>query len=110
MKQEVKAVVLYIDTSSNEEITVGLTVNGKKDIIKEKVGREKAQVVLPLLQKLLKKHTLTLNDLTEIEVEAGPGSFTGLRVGISIANALGYFLNIPINGKEAKDLVEPKYA
>ncbi len=110
MTNEAKKIVLYIDTSSNEEIAVGLIIDNKKDITKEKVGREKAQVVLPLLQKLLKKHRLNLNDLTAIEVETGPGSFTGLRVGVSIANTLGYFLHIPINGKEAKDLVEPKYA
>ncbi|MFH1536127.1 MAG: hypothetical protein ABIC96_03620 [Patescibacteria group bacterium] len=41
-----------------------------------------------------------------IEVETGPGSFTGLRVGVSVANALGFALNIPVNGKKMEtDLV-----
>ena len=38
--------------------------------------------------------------LEGIEVETGPGSFTGLRVGVSVANALGYSLGIPVNGKK----------
>ena len=36
----------------------------------------------------------------EIEVDRGPGSYTGIRVGVSVANALGFALNIPVNGKK----------
>ena len=43
---------------------------------------------------------MEFKDLKEVEVEIGPGSFTGLRVGVSVANALGYSLNIPVNGKK----------
>jgi len=38
--------------------------------------------------------------LEGIEVETGPGSFTGLRVGVSVANALGFSLGISVNGKK----------
>lgn len=102
-------VKLFIDTSSNEEISVGLEIDGKKDQITEKVGREKAQVVLPLMQQLLKKHDLTVQNITEIQVVEGPGSFTGLRVGISIANALSYALQIPVNNKKIGEFVTPAY-
>lgn len=100
--------ILLIDSSSNEVIKVGLRIDGKEDILKQKIGRQKAQVVLPMVEKILKKHKLKLKDLTAIEVNINYGSFTGLRVGVSIANALGFTLKIPINGKR-KEIVMPVY-
>ena len=90
--------ILIIDTSDNKKVKVGIRINGEEDGIHQEVGREKAQAVLPLLDQLLREHQLKLREITGIEVNTGPGSFTGLRVGISIANALGYALHIPING------------
>ncbi|GEM_PF-144025 len=97
---------LLIDTASNREIVVGISIDGKKYLSKKKIGRQKAQVVLPMIDNLLLKHKLKLSDLTDIEVDQGPGSFTGLRVGISIANALSFALKIPVN---KKTIVEPLY-
>jgi len=97
---------IFIDTSNNKEITVALTSDGKEYVLKQKTDHRKAQAVLPLIEKILQEHNLKLQDLTEIRVNPGPGSFTGLRVGISIANTLGFLLDIPINGKK---MVEPVY-
>lgn len=41
---------------------------------------------------------MKLSDITEIQVKTGPGSFTGLRVGVSVAKTLGKLLHIPVNG------------
>ncbi len=101
--------ILHIDTSSNQEIVVSLEIDGKKYTAQEKIGREKAQVVLPMVDELCKKHKVVLKDIDEIKVNTGPGSFTGLRVGISIANAFSYALKIPVNGKKIRELVEPSY-
>lgn len=101
--------ILYIDTSSNQEIRVDLEKNNNKEILKKKIGKNKAQVVLPMIDGLLKKNELTINDINQIKVKTGPGSFTGLRVGISIANALGFALNIPVNGNKIGEFVEPEY-
>jgi len=68
----------------------------------------KAQIILPMVEEILKKHRLVLQDLDVIEVNPGPGSFTGVRVGVSIANALSYALGIPVNGKRTP--VEPLYS
>ncbi|MBI2074351.1 MAG: tRNA (adenosine(37)-N6)-threonylcarbamoyltransferase complex dimerization subunit type 1 TsaB [Candidatus Levybacteria bacterium] len=100
---------LYIDTSSNKKIIVKLQINGKEDKVEQEIGVQKAQVVLPLIDQLLKKHNLKLDDLEKIEVNAGPGSFTGLRVGIAIANAFSFALKIPVNGKKIGEFVEPLY-
>ncbi|MBI5122303.1 tRNA (adenosine(37)-N6)-threonylcarbamoyltransferase complex dimerization subunit type 1 TsaB [Candidatus Roizmanbacteria bacterium] len=99
-------VLLLIDTSNNKVIKVGLTINGEEDLVEKQIDYRKAQVVLPLIEELLKKHKLVLQDISEIKVNPGPGSFTGVRVGVAIANTLGYLLKIPVNGQMA---VEPVY-
>jgi tRNA threonylcarbamoyladenosine biosynthesis protein TsaB len=100
---------LLINTSDNKRISVGLRIADDEDMIEQEVGRERAQVVLPLLDSLLTKHKLSLRNISSIEVHTGPGSFTGLRVGISIANTLAYALHIPINGGKPGEPVEATY-
>jgi tRNA threonylcarbamoyladenosine biosynthesis protein TsaB len=62
-----------------------------------------------MLTEMLAAQSLSLDDLKEIEVHPGPGSYTGLRVGFTIANALGYLLGIPVNGKTMADPAVPVY-
>lgn len=100
----IKNIILLIDTTNNQEVSVGLRIDNKKYIDKRKLDSKKREIVLNLVQNLVKKHKIKLGDLTEIEVNPGPGSFTGIRVGVSIANALGFALNIPVNGKIGGEL------
>lgn len=103
-------VCLTIDTSSSLEIIVSLEIDGKKDELQTRISREKPQEVLVLLDTLLKKNKLTLSDISEISVCIGPGSYTGLRVGASVANTLSYLLNIPINRMPVGKRVIPVYS
>lgn len=103
-------ITLYIDTSSNKEIKVGLKINKKEDWMVYPIDNKKAQVVLLMIDKLIKKHNLSLKNIQAVRVNTGPGSFTGLRVGISVANALGFALKIPVNSKKAGEIVEPQYS
>ncbi len=98
---------LYIDTSSNQKTIVRL---GNKELVQDSSVWH-SQVVLPMVVRMLQRQGLTLSDVTEIEVVTGPGSYTGLRVGVAIANALGYALKIPVNGKKVErlEIVEPVY-
>lgn len=96
---------LYIDTPDNKKIVVGLD----KKRWKFGTKKPKSQRLLELIDKTLRKQKKTLKDISEIKIETGPGSFTGLRIGISVANALAWALKIPINGKKVGELVEPKY-
>ena len=91
---------LHINTKEQNKISVTLKEKGK--IIKTLSAKNKfgSQVLLPLIMKLLQSKTYNLKTLKAIEVETGPGSFTGLRVGVSVANALGFALNIPVNNKK----------
>ena len=101
--------ILVIDTSDSKNIRVGIKINGKSKYISSNAKVLKAQAVLPLIDKVLKANNINLSDINKIKVNTGPGSFTGLRVGISIANALGFFLKIPINEKKVGKLAAPKY-
>lgn len=98
---------LYLNTSSNEKTIVAL--DGLESIKDSKT--QHSQVVIPMIENLLSKKNKNINDVTEIEVFEGPGSFTGLRVGIAIANALGFALKIPVNSKMPSKLqfIEPIY-
>jgi tRNA threonylcarbamoyladenosine biosynthesis protein TsaB len=101
--------ILFIDTSDNKVVKVGLEIDRKKFLKEQPLDTRKAQAVLPLTEVLLAEHNLKLNDLTGIHVNTGPGSFTGLRVGITIANTLGSLLKIPINDEEVGILAEATY-
>lgn len=109
MKSEFRNVVLSIDTSRYDALVVGLDIDGEKKIIEEAFDYRKSQGVLPLIEKSLQDNGLTLQHLTGIKVNTGPGSFTGLRVGVAVANTLGTMLQIPINGLPPGELAEPIY-
>ncbi len=98
---------LYIDTTKNNEICVGLYKDKGQKMLREKIDNYSSQKLLPLIEKLLKQEQLDLKKLKAIKVEVGPGSFTGTRVGVSVANALGWSLNIPVNDEQ---IVLPSYS
>lgn len=103
--------ILHIDTKDRNVIRVSLKKEGKVVKSLSEENQLGSQVLLPLIEKLLQTYTPGVQSQTHsrsadwkilkgIEVETGPGSFTGLRVGVSVANALGYALGIPVNGKK----------
>lgn len=102
--------ILKIDTTKSEAVSVELI--DKKTVRKDKlIGKQQygaSQVLLPMIIKILKKNKKSFSDLSAIEVNPGPGSFTGTRIGVTVANILGYALNLPVNGKKGK-IVIPKY-
>lgn len=71
----------------NDSLIAEYTVNYKKT---------HSQTLLPMLDELKKMTELDLNSLDGIAVAAGPGSFTGLRIGSATAKGLGLALNVPI--------------
>jgi tRNA threonylcarbamoyladenosine biosynthesis protein TsaB len=86
---------LIIDTSSAEKIVLKLDGH----VFETDAKNRKSQKLLPFLEDILSKSEMQFSDISEIQATPGPGSFTGLRVGVSVANALGYLLRVPVNGK-----------
>lgn len=98
---------LFIDTSAINTAKIALEIDGKRYEKTSESKIMKSQMVLPMIEQILNEHKAKFMDITEITVATGPGSFTGLRVGAAVANALGYLLGIPVNGKKA--LAIPTY-
>ncbi len=100
--------ILYINTKDQKQVTVSLKENGKVVENLSEQNKFGSQVLLPLIVKLFRTSRPGLSvqnqtwsgTLEGIEIETGPGSFTGIRVGVSVANALGFSLGIPVNGKK----------
>ena len=101
--------ILKIDTSNSKQISVGIQTSNNNDVLTEESTFLKSEAVLPAIEKILQKNNLKLDDIERIEASKGPGSFTGLRVGVAIANALSFLLKIPVNKKIVGELEEPVY-
>lgn len=65
--------------------------------------RQLAETIHLKIKELLESQGHSLSDLGGIIAFRGPGSFTGLRIGLSVANALAYSLEIPIVARTGKD-------
>lgn len=88
--------ILFIDTH-DELITIALK-NNEDLFIKTKVSEYAHSVyTMPMIEEIFKENNLNIKDLEKIIVVNGPGSFTGIRIGLSIAKTLAYALNISIN-------------
>src|SRR3989344_3165039 len=100
--------ILWINTSDRKKLEVALKKDRKVVATRFSENDFGSQVLLNLITEILKASGLEFKDLTGIEVEKGPGSYTGLKVGASVANTLGFSLNIPVNGKKME--VDLQYA
>lgn len=88
--------ILFIDTH-DELITVGLK-NGEELYLKTQESEYSHSIyTMPMIESLFKDNNLNVKDLKKIIVVNGPGSFTGIRIGLSIAKTMAYALNIDIN-------------
>jgi len=89
--------ILNIETAT-KNCSVSLSKEGKVvetiDYMEE--GYSHAEKLHVFINEILQKNSLTPSDLSAIAVSKGPGSYTGLRIGVSSAKGLAYGLNIPL--------------
>lgn len=98
---------LYIDTSSSF-LYAGILEDTKVlQEVKKEFGQDLSKEALPEIDKLFKKTKLNPKDINKIIVVNGPGSFTGIRIGITIAKTYAWALNldiITVNSLEAMSI------
>lgn len=93
--------ILYIDTSSSY-LYAGIVTNRKLiSEVKKEFGHSLSEEALPSIVSLFEKENLSAKDIDKIIVVNGPGSFTGIRIGITIAKVFAWGLNIPITSVSA---------
>ena len=93
---------LLIDTSSKE---CHLTIVDSDNIWSENwlADRNLAQGLFVFIEKSLSKYNFKISDIDGIGVYRGPGSFTGLRIGMTVANTIADSLKIAIVGTMGDD-------
>jgi tRNA threonylcarbamoyl adenosine modification protein YeaZ len=90
--------ILAID-SSTSVLRIGLAAGDNNIIQRENRDRFRhAEFIFQLINSVISESTLNKSQLEGLIVSTGPGSFTGLRVGLASAKALAIALNIPIVG------------
>ena len=98
---------LYIDTSSSFLYAGILEDTNILQEVKKEFGQDLSKEALPEIDKLFKKAKLNPKDINKIVVVNGPGSFTGIRIGITIAKTYAWALNldiITVNALEAMSI------
>ena len=86
---------LLVNTA-NDELVILVSKNGEIFACNETMVKRHNEVILPKMQELLTKANITLNDIDEFGVVIGPGSFTGIRVGIATLKAFKDVFNKPV--------------
>lgn len=89
--------LLAIDTSGSR-LQLALARQGWGDTLVEEIAKGHAEILFDRIASLLARHDLAYADLSRIAVTTGPGSFTGLRIGIAAARGLGLSLDLPVIG------------
>lgn len=88
------------------EAELGLFAGGKQlQYLTWQAHRELAETIHAKIREQLALQNQTLQDIGGVVVFKGPGSFTGLRIGISVANALAHSLQVPIVSSNGEDWI-----
>lgn len=105
--------ILLIDTTEIGKLLLSLYNNEHKLAFRKLHLTDKiSEALLPELQRLLVRANRSIQDISLIKVNPGPGGFSATRSGVAVANALAFALNVPVaewpSGK-IKKMVLPKY-
>ena len=89
--------LLALDTST-EACSVALQYNDQRLTLDEVCPQQHSKRILPMVQQLLSESGLVLNQLDGIVFGRGPGSFTGVRIGVGVTQGLAFGADLPVFG------------
>lgn len=89
--------ILAFDTST-EYLSLALWCDGEVSVREQLAGQSHSSLILPQLREMLDEAGLELADFDGIVFGAGPGSFTGLRIGCGVAQGLAFGAGLPVLG------------
>lgn len=91
------AIILNIETST-KNCSVSIADNGNIKAIKELVDMKysHAEKLHPFISEVTKEAGISLSEIDAVAVSKGPGSYTGLRIGVSAAKGLAFAFNVPL--------------
>ncbi len=99
-------IILTIRTDK-PEAEIGLFENGNKLAYEKwQAHRHLSETIHQKIEELLKTQNNKWSDIGAVVCYEGPGSFTGLRIGITVGNALAYSLNIPIAAASGRSWIK----
>lgn len=93
--------ILAIDTSENYCSSALLLASGEVFSAADAIGRGHAEHLIPQFEALMKAADVAYGDIGRVAVTTGPGTFTGLRIGLSVARGIALAQNIPCVGLTA---------
>ena len=99
---------LFIDTHYQELVLV-LFKDGRIFDKRMKKDGKHSEYFIPLLQELLEQNSVSFDDLRGIIVINGPGSFTGVRLGVVVAKMISYSKNIPLKALSYLQALDLEY-
>lgn len=90
-------IFLALDTST-EACSVALSYHGQLLALDEVCPQQHSKRILPMVQQVLADAGVSLSQLNGIMFGRGPGSFTGVRIGVSVAQGLAFGVDVPVYG------------
>ena len=93
--------------SSNKFLSVGLAKDGKVvDKIFYEAWQRQSEMMVTEIDNILKRNNVDKSELDGVVVGAGPGSYTGVRIGVTIAKTIAYALKIKLYAKSSLSLLK----
>ncbi|MEQ8677684.1 MAG: tRNA (adenosine(37)-N6)-threonylcarbamoyltransferase complex dimerization subunit type 1 TsaB [Aggregatilineales bacterium] len=97
--------LLAIDTATR---FMSLAIHDEHELIAEytaRIGNHHTTAVAPTLQTLMQSCEVTMQEVTAVAVSVGPGSYTGVRIGVAMAKGIASAHNLPLIGMSTLDIL-----
>ena len=91
------SLLLHLETTTNQG---SVALSNKREILANRTiryeGYSHAEMLLPFIDEVFKEVKISKSELSAVSVSGGPGSYTGLRIGVATAKGICHALDIPL--------------